>query len=165
MLWGTFRHPHARTLILHQVTSFGDTKLDTISSVGTLHVAASEWSDHESVQFSADESQPHLLMLPHGCYALVPTQLPIGTGVDNSFAFSTEFGALLEPGEGFGWQGYQGAPDALSDTASTGTPSENALDNDALMEGDQVARLARIQRLYSTAGVFQSGITSLCSAV
>ena len=108
-------------------------------------------------------------MLPHGCYALVPTQLPpIDTGSDGGgFAFSTEFGALLEPGESFGWQGFQGAPDAVAGAAKASSvlPPDAVLEEEALSDGEQVPRLARIQRLYSTEGVFQSGITSLCSAV
>ncbi len=77
-------------------------------------------SDHECVRFAGDAARPTMLMLPQGCYVIAPTLLPAG-GAQESFPFSTEFGALLEPGEGFGWQGYQG-------DASPGEEAEEAAD-------------------------------------
>lgn len=140
------------------MTSFDGATLQAIGSIGELQTTSSEWYDHERVAFPSDASSPLLLFLPASCYLLAPTLLPpakSGRGAQGpdapAFAFSTEFGALLEPGENFGWQGYR-ATDAT--VADEGAPAQQ----DAL-----AARLVRIQRLYGTEGAFASGTTSLCT--
>ncbi len=140
-----------------EATSFGEASsaspTATIRAVGELRTTKGEWSDYESVTFAADAARPVLLLLPSSCHILAPTRLPArdktapsGKG-DAAFAFSTEFGVVLEPGEGFGWRGYQ---------EGDRPPEEDA--------ADDAMRLVRIQRLYDESGSFVSGTTSLCSA-
>lgn len=51
------------------------------------------------VKFTADgPASPRLLLLPGGCHVLAPRYLA-------DAPFLTEFGALLEAGESFGWMG------------------------------------------------------------
>ena len=146
-------------------TSFGEDSGEptaTIRGVGQLQTTAGEWADYESVTFPADASKPVLLLLPASCHILAPTQLPPLGGHDgdeasSAFPFSTEFGALLEPGEGFGWQGYQAAAEYEEESEES--------EGGVLPEGDAEAmRLVRIQRLYDDSGSFVSGTTSLCTA-
>ena len=122
----------------------------------------------------ADAARPTLLMLPQGCYVLAPSRLPPASsaaaegarddaGGGGSFAYSTEFGALLEPGESFGWQGYQAAAaadDGGDDATADGEGAELAAPGEV---DDEAPRLARIQRLYGTDGQYASGTTSLLS--
>lgn len=136
------------------ITSFGGEQLDAIRSVGSVVTHQGEWSDHTSVRFVADATRPALLLLPSGCHILAPLQLPPLGGDDSAGgSYTTEFGAVLEPGESFGWQGYQGpetaggSAEAMADATDTSAP-----------------RLVRSQRLYAR-GVFVSGTTSLCTAV
>ena len=138
-----------------EATSFGEAAAAeptaTIRGVGELRRTEGKWADYERVVFAGDVSRPVLLLLPASCHALIPTRLPprASNAAADAFAFSTEFGALLEAGEGFGWRGYQ---------PSDGVASEPEEDDGAM-------RLVRIQRLYDASGRFISGTTSLCSAV
>ena len=52
-----------------------------------------------------DASRPTLLLLPASCHVLAPLRLPPADAPSTSF--SIEFGAVLEPGESFGWTGFQ----------------------------------------------------------
>ena len=139
-----------------EATSFGEASTApptaTIRGVGELRTTKGKWSDFESVAFNADASRPVLLLLPSSCHVLAPTRLPARNenapgGEGSAFAFSTEFGAVLDPGESFGWRGYQEGDE----------PPEG--------QADDAMRLVRIQRLYDESGSFVSGTTSLCSAL
>ena len=130
-----------------QVTSFDGSELDAIRSVGTLRRHSGEWGEYESVDFVGDSSAPTLLLLPSSCHVLAPLQLP-----EDGAAFSTEFGAVLEAGESFGWQGFRGVLPGVEE----GQEEEGGDDD------DDAQRLVRIGRLYNE-GAFVSGTTSLCS--
>ena len=138
-----------------EATSFGEASTApptaTIRGVGELRTTKGKWSDYESVAFNADASRP-VLLLPSSCHVLAPTRLPARDenapgGEGSAFAFSTEFGVVLDPGESFGWRGYQEGDE----------PPEG--------QADDAMRLVRIQRLYDESGSFVSGTTSLCSAL
>ena len=78
-------------------------------------------------------------------------------------SYSTEFGAVLEPGESFGWQGYTSS--SLGYTAPTGAdPMADPAEAAGGSSSSSSPRLVRIQRLYSR-GSFVSGTTSLFTAV
>jgi hypothetical protein len=97
-----------------------------------------------------------MLLLQAGCYVLAPTQLPARLG-----AFSTEFGAVLEPGESFGLQSFGGEAGA----AEAGPADADADAADGEREGGGGMRLVRIGRLYKGERQFASGTTSFCTAV
>ena len=134
------------------VTSFDGGKLQEIGSVGELCTTSSTFYDHELVRFPTDASLPSILLLPADTYVLAPAILP--TGDAEPFPFSTEFGAVLEPGEGFGWKGYQPSEDDKEGDQGEGAPPPDESDAN---------RLVRIQRLYAADGSFASGTTSLCT--
>lgn len=134
-----------------QATGFGENSsapTSTLRAVGELRRTSGQWADYEVITFPGDASFPVLLLLPAGCHALVPTQLPAAA---SAHSFSMEFGALVEPGESFGWKSYQPSGEA---EVEAGPPEEDV----------NATRLARIQRLYDASGKFVSGTTSLCSA-
>ena len=127
-----------------QVTSFSNEALDAIRTTGRLTTSEGAYGEYESVAFFGDELEPSLILLPAGCHLIAPRRLPTA---DAKAAFSTEFGALLDAGESFGWRGFTGGEE--------GAPAQ---------EGDaESARLVRIQRLYAGRS-FVSGTTSLLTA-
>ena len=71
-------------------------------------------------------------------------------------AFTTEFGAVLAPGESFGWRGFTGAAQGEDDDEQVQQQQE---------ADDDSPRLVRIQRLYSGRSAFVSGTTSLLTAM
>ena len=151
--WDGVTDPVGRQL---SVTSFGEATEDKpIRSSGNRYVAEGDYGEYETVRF-AGEGMPTLLLLPSACHLLAPMQ------ISENAAFTTEFGAVLEPGESFGWRGYQPGDDEAEEGEE--------VDDEGLLpaiqpEGDADApRLVRISRLYSGAGKFASGTTSLLSA-
>ena len=127
-----------------QVTSFGNEALDAIRTSGTLQTVGGDFGEYESVAFSGDPLEPTLLLLPAGCHLIAPRKLPAASAPTT---YSTEFGAMLEAGESFGWRGFTGGEE--------GAASQE--------QDEDSARLVRIQRLYS-GGAFVSGTTSLLTA-
>ena len=143
-------------------SSLGDNSggaLDAIRSTGVLQRAEGAFGEYEAVRFVGDATQPALLLLPAACHVLAPLQLPTADAADA--AYSTEFGAVLEPGESFGWRGFVPGADADAQDA----PDEDGLLPPLDPAGDTSApRLVRISRLYAGMGRFMSGSTSLCTA-
>jgi hypothetical protein len=101
---------------------------------------------------------------------------PARIGSDRPFA--TEFSALLEPGESFGWESYslqealdQGRPPTVPAAAGGGIsrgafPTRDAAAiNQGISPGNGAPRLARVQRLYSGRDTFVCGTTSLLSPI
>ena len=132
--------------------------LDAIRSTGSLVRAEGDYGEYESVSFVGDATRPTLLFLPSACHVLAPQQLPMDA---KSGPFNMEFGAVLEPGESFGWRGYLPSDDKDTESDVDAEGYLPPLDP----EGDTTApRLARISRLYSGVGAFVSGSTSLCTA-
>ena len=147
------------------MTTFGgENDLRPIRSTGKLEQHTGDFGDYERVRFEAgDRLQPTLTLLPAGCHVLAPLQLPVdGSDTGNTDdqdaqrSYSTEFGAVLEPGESFGWRGLQRS-------------DKDDIDDDELAAqepdgSDDSPRLVRSARLYAGVGEFVSGSTSLCTA-
>ena len=143
----------------------GGGDLDAIRSSGTLLREEGDYGEYESVRFVGDATLPTLLLLPAACHLLAPLQLPVASAgggdlPDGPVPFSTEFGAVLEPGESFGWRGYQPSDD-IGVQLEEGEEELPPLDP----EGDASApRLVRSSRLYSAVGKLVSCTTSFCEA-
>jgi len=140
------------------ITSFKGDDLGEISTIGRVVATSGEWSDHEAVVFdrTGDASEPMLLFLPAGCHVLAPRRIaPLysdAPGGQPAQSFSTEFAAILEPGESFGWMGYVPGKDGDVTIGDESAKSESS-------------RLVRVGRLYSSSDTFVSGTTSLCTAM
>lgn len=120
------------------VTSFAGDDLDAITSMGRLSSHAGRFGDYDSVSFemSGDPAAPRMLLLPAGCHVLAPCVLA------DDGAFSTEFGAMLEAGESFGWKGF--VPSEAGE-GERGGDDEPSVAPDATDDG--APRLVRVQRL------------------
>jgi hypothetical protein len=153
-----------------QFTSFGGEEMEPIVSSGA--VMPEQGSDADGmlmVNFGGSDGVS-MFLLPGGAHVVAPTR--IGSGRP----FSTEFSALLAPGESFGWESYalqeaidQGSPPtgAAGGGVSRGVfPTRDAAAIDeGVSPGNGAPRLARVQRLYAGRETFVSGTTSLLSAV
>jgi hypothetical protein len=143
------------------VTGFGSgDAMDAIRSTGTLSTAEGAYGEYESVRFVGDAALPTLLMLPAACHVIAPLKLPAAEAAASEASFQIEFGAVLEPGESFGWRGYMPSDDEDVEPAE-GESELPPLDPEGSSEAQ---RLVRISRLYSRVGQFASGTTSLCEA-
>lgn len=143
------------------VTGFGGgDDLDAIRSTGTLDTADGAFGEYESVRFVGDATLPTLLLLPAACHVIAPLKLPPAEGGSGPASFQTEFGAVLEPGESFGWRGYLPSDDEGVELPE-GEDELPPLDPEG---SSDAPRLVRISRLYSGVGAFAIGTTSLCEA-
>merc|ERR1719389_1546810 len=118
-------------------TPFGKKEpLDPFRSIGT--VLTDDGSGCVRVRFYKEPTAPVFLLLPNGCYVMAPPRLtPDEYNDGTASTYTTEFGAMLEPGDAIGWRGFQKTGDKMaSDSAKA--DGERLLRSQRLYEGGQL---------------------------
>jgi hypothetical protein len=152
-----------------QFTSFGGEEMEPIVSSGAVMPDQDAADGMLTVNFGGSDGVS-MFLLPGGAHVMAPTR------IGSARPFSTEFSALLAPGESFGWESYalqeaidQGSPPTAAAGGGVSRGVFPTLDaaaiNEAVSPGNGAPRLARVQRLYLGRETFVSGTTSLLSAV